>query len=50
MSEPLKPHAPPVQPPEQQRYADLLVWGTRVGLVVVLHHGATSYANVFGLR
>ena len=36
MSEPLKPHAPPVQPPEQQRYADLLVWGTRVGLVVVL--------------
>jgi hypothetical protein len=33
----LKPGEPaPVQPPEQQRYADLLVWGTRAGLVVVL--------------
>lgn len=35
-----KPQAAPVQapeqPPEQRRYADLLVWGTRVGLVVVL--------------
>jgi hypothetical protein len=26
----------PVQPPEQRRYADLLVWGTRVGLLVTL--------------
>jgi hypothetical protein len=25
-----------LQPPEQQRYANLLVWGTRVGLLVVL--------------
>ena len=30
------PQTTPVQPPEQQRYADLLVWGTRAGLVVVL--------------
>lgn len=33
----LKPgEAPPAQPPEQQRYARLLVWGTRAGLALVL--------------
>jgi len=36
MNEAPPPQTPPVQPPEQRRYADLLVWGTRVGLVVVL--------------
>ena len=36
MNEKSQDQSTPVQPPEQQRYADLLVWGTRVGLLVVL--------------
>lgn len=36
VSDRLRSQSTPVQPPEQQRYADLLVWGTRAGLVVVL--------------
>lgn len=36
MNEAPPPQTLPVQPPEQRRYADLLVWGTRVGLVVML--------------
>jgi hypothetical protein len=36
MKEAIAAQTPPVQPPEQQRYARLLVWGTRVGLLVTL--------------
>lgn len=44
MNEESMPQKPPVQPPEQRRYADLLVWGTRVGLLVTLL-GFTAYVS-----
>jgi hypothetical protein len=41
----LKPGQPaPAQPPEQQRYAELLVWGTRAGLLVLLA-GFAAYVS-----
>jgi len=35
MTENVKPK-PPVQPPEQERYARVLDWGTRIGLLVLV--------------